>query len=187
MSGRVSDEVIEGHFTRTRNRMRKGTPYTEMIYDWNDNPTGQTITKHRPGYLYVEVLIWEGEEATGEPLGEWEMPHVYRYDHHGAAVLAVAQQTFPADTDPVDYVLLRRRYDGRLERLSGRDTLHLLRPVLAYVGTDSDSLAFLHIHRPDAGTPVTPGTPTMGMLFKIKNIHELKIMKVTKVVEEIMP
>jgi len=167
MKPRVTESVISGHMTHSRTRLAKGTG-------------------HRPGYYYVEVLIWEGTEATGEPLGEWEMPKEYRYDHEGAARLAVAQQRFPAPGDSVDYVVTRRRLDGRQELLSGCDTRAHLMHVMALAKIASEEVVWLHVHSAEAGTPVTIAMVTRSMVFKAKNIISFDVGPVGLVVREVI-
>lgn len=88
--------VIDGHMMEVRVRRERGAPYQEPVFDlWTDKMIG-TVTKHHPGRTYVEAIVWQGEEATGEPLAEWELPYQLRYDLDGAARLAVAQTRFPA-------------------------------------------------------------------------------------------
>lgn len=88
-------EVIDGHMTHTRVRRERGKPYEETIYNWNDQPVGSR-TKHHPGREFVEVIVWQGEKATGDPVAEWELPVQLRYDLDLAARQAVAQTRFPA-------------------------------------------------------------------------------------------
>lgn len=189
MSAQVTEKVINGHMTRTRTRLEKASGA-------------------RPGRIFVEVLVWQGQEATGEPLAEWEMPHVYRYDHHAAARQAVAQTRFPAvtaDTPGVwvypptadeaeqwpreDFVIVRRKRDGTWERLSGHDysgKLDVLQNAIRN-GTVGDQAIWLKIHRDNAGTPVTPGSATMSMLFTVGAIAEVSRRTVTHVIEDKVP
>jgi hypothetical protein len=71
-------EVIDGHMTRTR-------------------------VRREPGRTFVEVIVWAGKEATGDPVAEWELPVQLRYDLDLAARQAVAQTCFPAAEPHVDY------------------------------------------------------------------------------------
>lgn len=96
MTQQLREEVIHGHMTHTRVRREKGKPYEVTVFDWHDQPIG-TVTKHHPGRTFVEVLVWKGEEAAGEPVAEWEMPYQLRYDLDEAARLAVAQTRFQTD------------------------------------------------------------------------------------------
>lgn len=88
--------VIDGHMTYTRTRREQGKPYTVTVDVGIISEKLRNITKHHPGRVFVEVLVWAGAEATGDPVAEWEMPFVYRYDHNAAARQAVAQTRFPA-------------------------------------------------------------------------------------------
>ena len=89
------EKVIHGHLTRTRVRRESGPEYTVTVDVGIFEEKLETITKRKPGRTYVEVLVWEGPEAVGEPLAEWELPHSFRYSLDGAACLAVAQTHFP--------------------------------------------------------------------------------------------
>jgi hypothetical protein len=68
MTAYVSKLVIDGHMTHTRLRRETGR--------------GQ----------YLEVLVYAGEKAEGEPVGEWDMPVLIDYD--GVATIAVKQTKF---------------------------------------------------------------------------------------------
>lgn len=46
---------------------------------------------NRPGYFYVEVLVYAGPEETGEPVLDWEMPKGFQYDLGLAADTVVRQ------------------------------------------------------------------------------------------------
>lgn len=61
----VSKKVIQGHMTHSTIRREKGR--------------GE----------YMEVLVFAGETAEGEPVGEWEMPIIP--DYEGIAATAVRQ------------------------------------------------------------------------------------------------
>lgn len=98
--------VIDGHMTHTRTRRERGDPYEITVDTGIFSEHLVKITKYRVGRIFVEVLVWAGTEATGDPVAEWEMPHVYRYDHDAAARQAVAQTTFPAAEPNVDYPTL---------------------------------------------------------------------------------
>lgn len=71
----VHEEIIDGHMTVTRVRRAP-----------KDG--------HKPGYIFVESLVYVGPVKVGEPVSDWELPHTYRYDLSGAARLAVAQTDF---------------------------------------------------------------------------------------------
>lgn len=185
---RTTDKVINGHFTRTRNRLDKG----------RGKGTGR---------VFVEVLVWQGKEATGEPLAEWEMPHVYRYDHDAAARQAVAQTRFPSAGEKTPdwvypptadeaeqwpretFVITREKRDGSFERLSGRDFSGKLDALEAAIGDPvlARQAIWLKIHRDNAGTPVTGGSPTMSMLFTVEKITDVERVAVVRVIEEKVP
>lgn len=185
---RVTKAVISGHMTHSRTRLEKSKGA-------------------RPGRIFVEVLVYSGKEATGEPVAEWEMPHVYRYDHDAAARQAVAQTRFPAadaDTPGVwvfpptadeaeqwpkeSFVITREKRDGSFERLSGRDFSGKLDALEGAIANRLDDQAiWLKIHRDEVGTEVTPSSRTMSMLFTVGKITGVERTKVTHVIEEKVP
>lgn len=94
MSRNVHREIINGRMTVTRVRRIKGAEYKVTVD--RENLFGkvvgtQEITKRKPGYDCVEVLVYDGPKAEGEPVGEWEMPIQLRYSLHDAALLAERQ------------------------------------------------------------------------------------------------
>jgi hypothetical protein len=89
-------EVIDGHMTHTRVRRERGPEYEVYVDVGIFEEKLKMVKRRRPGREFVEVLVWTGEEATGEPLAEWELPVQLRYDLDAAARLAVAQTCFPA-------------------------------------------------------------------------------------------
>lgn len=196
-------KVISGHMTHTRVRRVKGDPY-EVTVDvgiFTEQP--KKVTKHRPGRTFVEVLVWEGPEATGEPLAEWELPHELRYSLDEAARLAVAQTRFPAvseETPPkvpyyhpddpncdhteVTFTLVyRRAADDHQIRLSGRDARGKLQVVQRAIRNEVDQPVWLHVHRAAHGVR-EPWSDTMSMLFTINRLMEVKIEEVETVIEE---
>lgn len=75
MGNYVSKKVIDGRMTHTRLCREKGRQY-------------------------MEVLVFAGEKAEGEPVGEWEMPVLPDYD--GAAATAVRQTKFDEPEETAD-------------------------------------------------------------------------------------
>lgn len=88
----VLKQVHRGRMTVTQVRLKKAVEATE-----ERSPNGlfgearRTITPRRPGYLYVEVLVYPTAKEEGEPVGEWEMPIQLRYHLAEAARLAELQ------------------------------------------------------------------------------------------------
>lgn len=178
MSRPPSELIFEGHLTRARVRRKKAD--------------------HRPGYIYVEVEVWEGSEATGEPYDVWELPYTFRYSLDAAARLAVRQTSWPdnpaepapapemppADDVEVTFVMTyRRRGDGKLIRLSGRDRAEKIRAVDRAIRAGTDVPVWLHIHRADHGVR-EPWSETMSMLFTTPAIASIAIEEVDTVIEE---
>lgn len=46
---------------------------------------------NKPGYYYVEVLVYGGPEKTGEPVLDWVMPKGFQYNLDLAARTVVEQ------------------------------------------------------------------------------------------------
>lgn len=40
---------------------------------------------------YVQVVVYAGPEATGEAVGDWDMPNAFRYNLDSVVVVAEAQ------------------------------------------------------------------------------------------------
>lgn len=186
MSARPPVELtVEGHATRTRVRRKP------------------TDARGRPGYIYVEVEVWEGPEATGEPYDVWELPHTLRYSLDDAALLAVRQTPWPVqpaaavppeswrpegaplkDQEEVTFVVeYTRKSDGAVVRLSGRDMIGKLRAVQAVLGQQIEQPVWLHVHRADHGVR-EPWSETITMCFTIGRMRSLSVEKVDTVIEE---
>lgn len=94
MGRNIHREVVNGRMTVTQVRREKGKPYTVILEDagyFGEPLPPREIVKHHPGRTFVEILVYAGPEAEGEPVGEWEFPHTWRYDLAGAARQAERQ------------------------------------------------------------------------------------------------
>jgi hypothetical protein len=94
MGKHIHREVVNGRMTVTQARRMQGKAYT--LYVEQFGPFGQElppkeITKHRPGRMIVETLVYPGPEEKGDPIAEWEFPYEMRFDFHEAARIGEAQ------------------------------------------------------------------------------------------------
>lgn len=165
---------------------------------------------HRPGYIYVEVEVWEGAEVTGEPYDVWELPYTFRYSLDAAARLAVRQTRWRTDSaepapapavlpegswhpdDPeadqaeVTYTVeYQRAGDEAVVRLSGREKAGKLRAVAKAIETRTDQPVWLHVHRAGHGVR-EPWSDTMSMLFTIGRLRNIEIRQIDTVIEEVI-
>jgi hypothetical protein len=66
----------------------------EVIYGRATVTQARRFPKDEGGGLYVQVLVYGGSKAEGEPVAEWVMPIQLRYALSDAAHLAVRQTDF---------------------------------------------------------------------------------------------
>jgi hypothetical protein len=84
--------------------------------------------------LHVESLVYEGDEAKGEPVAEWVFPFQMRYTLGDAARLAVRQTVF--DTLPKPKKVIKLQPAPRVDHITddGRELTQL--PYPFYVAED---------------------------------------------------
>lgn len=189
-------KIVDGHMTHTRVRRERGAPYEVTVDVGVFKEQLKKITKHHPGRTFVEVMVWEGPEATGEPLAEWELPYQLRYSLDEAARLAVAQTRFPAaepepgepaDEEDVTFVAVVEMKDINgepyLMRYSGHDLAGRTRAIQRKIERGDEDPVWLRVHTSEHGVR-EPWSSIMPMMFRVPAIKELKIEVVETVIAE---